>query len=744
MDILEENKMNELYNAIGMLIERQGLLSDKDSINLTRLNDDTIFEFEAINDMSDIERYLIYNASKKQDVKDYLKFEDNLSTKNSSIDMFFIPVIIFNNWDDEMNFYQTIFDNLKTAKERRRLKDIFASKISIYMELNKKISLNIDDETNYVEYLDGKNTYTSDVKGYIYNISFFELKKLFNVTGNDLFKKNIRKGNKGDKTISNIKEEFKKYLCVYVYNALYNELDKIQLEELLGISQDILVKNSPDKFWFCHNGITIFSYDQEEFERVGKKIVLNPKNVSVINGAQTITGFYNSIKELKLELLSIFQDSDNLNIDIDKSLEDASKTIFVKAIIIQGNENYVQPITCGLNTQVPILPEHIIADSDEAKRLNKILKKERIEIVPEGYNSVFDQGYSALDFAKKYLLCDKKPGRSKNLRKNDLEAIINQALEEFNGKSEELLKEFRIVGEIDKWWKVYKKEREELYSNEVDIVFCKYGKNYFTSYVLDNNCSSEDYFLAFDEFIKSMKKVSHDEITLNDFKKDDLFNSYLDIKETMNKKNENSDKIAEIDYNQLLHYLKNNIKSRYSISVVISNYLSKYNIPIENFRVINRISGKCCEAYPFPSSTFSEIYQANSEYENDYISFDDSKFKQFLENEFPLFVLDNEIKEDKRKEIVDVHFIEKFTFKKYIEDGKNVFVQTINAFQEGDETLFPKVSQKLNFHVRPKAINASDTFEFSNGNNITKRTFWANKDLINKLITDSINNKKSK
>ena len=106
---------------------------------------------------------------------------------------------------------------------------------------------------------------------------------------------------------------------------------------------------------------------------------------------------------------------------------------------------------------------------------------------------------------------------------------------------------------------------------------------------------------------------------------------------------------------------------------------------------------------------------------------------------FPLFVLDNELKEDNGKEIVQVHFIEKFTFKKYIEDGRNVFEKTIEAFQEGDETLFPKVSQKLNFHVRPKAINASDTFEFSNGNNITKRTFWANKDLINELIASYIN-----
>ena len=72
MDILEEDKMDELNYAIDMLVERQGLLSDYGSINLSSLNDNnTLYEFEAINDMSDIERYLIYNASKKQDIEDF-------------------------------------------------------------------------------------------------------------------------------------------------------------------------------------------------------------------------------------------------------------------------------------------------------------------------------------------------------------------------------------------------------------------------------------------------------------------------------------------------------------------------------------------------------------------------------------------------------------------------------------------------------------------------------------------------
>jgi len=40
----------------------------------------------------------------------------------------------------------------------------------------------------------------------------------------------------------------------------------------------------------------------------------------------------------------------------------------------------------------------------------------------------------------------------------------------------------------------------------------------------------------------------------------------------------------------------------------------------------------------------------------------------------------------------------------------------------------------LKFHIRPKAKNADDTFEFSNGKEITKRTFWANKKLIKELL----------
>ena len=52
---------------------------------------------------------------------------------------------------------------------------------------------------------------------------------------------------------------------------------------------------------------------------------------------------------------------------------------------------------------------------------------------------------------------------------------------------------------------------------------------------------------------------------------------------------------------------------------------------------------------------------------------------------------------------------------------------------------FPKASLNKKFHIRPKAINSNDTFEFTNGELITKRTFWANKDTVDEIINKNKN-----
>ena len=82
----------------------------------------------------------------------------------------------------------------------------------------------------------------------------------------------------------------------------------------------------------------------------------------------------------------------------------------VKTIFIQGEEEFIKPITCGLNTQVPILEEHILADSEIVYKLNLLLKKIRIEILKEGSHPIYGEGLNVLEFTKKYLIIKLQPG----------------------------------------------------------------------------------------------------------------------------------------------------------------------------------------------------------------------------------------------------------------------------------------------------------------------------------------------
>lgn len=82
-------------------------------------------------------------------------------------------------------FYQYINDRLSTSIDRKKMNKLFDSKISIYMAGEDKVTINVDDGINYLEYFDNSSMYNSKMKGFIYNVSFFELKKLFNVTGNE-------------------------------------------------------------------------------------------------------------------------------------------------------------------------------------------------------------------------------------------------------------------------------------------------------------------------------------------------------------------------------------------------------------------------------------------------------------------------------------------------------------------------------------------------------------------------------
>ncbi|PFZ58703.1 hypothetical protein COL68_09650 [Bacillus wiedmannii] len=96
--------------------------------------------------------------------------------------------------------------------------------------------------------------------------------------------------------------------------------------------------------------------------------------------------------------------------------------------------------------------------------------------------------------------------------------------------------------------------------------------------------------------------------------------------------------------------------------------------------------------------------------------------------------------EEDNSEVSKIKVIKNFNFSTYLEEAKKAFEETIEAFRIGDSQKFPKSSQKDGaFHIRPKARNSKDTFEFTNGEQEVRRTFWANKDTVLGIINSQQN-----
>lgn len=726
---------------------------DKDTYDLNRVEGDENYYFytlEGINLENGVEeKYLLYDCSNKDNNFNYDQYIEKISEE---VDL--ISIFLFKNWDDEIQQYYKSYDKLTNGIKRKKLKGFFNRKISFYtdiIDLEDNLKLHVNEPENYNEYI--VENETNVIEGYIYNFSLKELKKLFNITGIDLFKENVRKGLKKNSTIDEIKKNFRNYLHTYLYLEVENILDKKYIDSIEEIKNELNLSyssiNCPEYFWFCHNGITIFSYDKNKLDRSGNHISLCPSNVSVINGAQTLTNFYLELENSKRVIPKIFSKFEIDEETVLKLLDEAYGRTIVKTIFIDGKREFVKPITYGLNRQVPILNEHILADSDSARKIDVILKKKNMEILKEGDTPIYGKGMDILEFTKKYLIIEKKPGKSKNLNKKIIPSIVEKSLEKIKENESYYLYAFDFLLDLDSWWQSSKKTRESMYKTNNHKILNSYGKNYFGSYLISrmstdyqNYGYDDNYFdIQYFEFVK--KICDTDKIlSLSDFKKDDLFDEY--IKTNNSTKNTDVDSNVNIDLIELKEYL-NNKNVVYTMNNVISGFLSDNGIKLEYFRVIQRKEKKCKEAFPFPNRCFSEIYsnndlstdleQSDLQYLND--NFGKSKFKNEILKKFPVFVIEY----TKENNIDKIQYIPEFTFQSYEKKAEKVFDITIEAFFKGDELSFPKTSDDLCFHVRPKAINSKDTFEFTNGEQITKRTFWANKSTVETLVDNFLKNK---
>lgn len=140
---------------------------------------------------------------------------------------------MFKNWEHERKIYWGFYKQISTASKRKEFTTWFDGKFSIYVDGHDKVILEADDRgINYLEYpIAQKND--SSLYGRVYNLSFFELKKLFNVTGAHLFSKNVRFGLRRNNTGETLRTKFREYLGVALYKkALDLKLSDEQIDTL--------------------------------------------------------------------------------------------------------------------------------------------------------------------------------------------------------------------------------------------------------------------------------------------------------------------------------------------------------------------------------------------------------------------------------------------------------------------------------------------------------------------------------
>lgn len=679
------------------------------------------------------------------------------------------PLLIFNQWEDEQDFLDIELSNSNyTGKQKKDTKILFNRARIIYFSNENEVYLNLEnDGINYLEY-ESKN-----VEGFIYNISLFELKNLYNVTGKNLFKDNVRIGTNNPKAMR-LKKEFENTFEIGLYHLF--KKNKSALIPIINIEDYLnskLITNYNNKshileeFWFHHNGITIFS--DNDYSVLGNLLTLSSDKVSVINGAQTLTHCFSLIREISQVWIKKFgKEFDSEEIEIfNQYIEKLQKSIILKVIFLKSNlkddstigYSVKQSITHGLNHQIPIDQEDIQANSANVEQINHKLASVGMKICRVGEYIDHQNNFSLVEMLKNHLTYIGKPGEARNMTKNDLEIKLNALLSYVTHNTKEELQNFSSTMSmfflIDTWWK----KRVTIESDDSTTLSSidglnRNGKYYFKAYckILINLTDFEtqtDYTLFFqfyfEKFLTIFTKLSGNEIiSSNTLKNDELFKLFkLHLEEN---NNENS-QVSTVDFNikdlnieDLKNYMIDNIKSstaKSSHSNLIKTYLRDIKHFDFLFRTITFQKDKHIptEAFPFSSNTFKQFYLIE-DYPDCYsekdvnFTYHNSELKETINTKFNLFV----ITLDEEKEISDLKLLEEISFSKYNSEAEKVFNKTLDAFKSGNADIFVKSSDDATFHVRPKALNSQDTFTFTNGDQEIKRTFWANKETINDLI----------
>ncbi|WP_144514036.1 DNA mismatch repair protein MutH [Bacillus thuringiensis] len=714
---------------------------------------------EITNDNGDTVEYYVgdFCENSKHNIE-FNEFRDNYERyKVTNIEM--QSLMVFESWEAAQDYREGIEANLGLSRQKREVKDFFKNSKLCYWSQDDEIEMTLEEEgLNYLEYKISNKNFNED-KGLVYNMSLKELYSLYNRTGVELFKDNVRVkivNAQSERLRNNFKTSF--LLGLYNLNTSYNTTQEFKdllnnyIKESTGSEDFEGHEVALEGFWFHHNGITIYS--SRKFQIKEDKVIFDPLNVSVINGAQTLTHCADIIREIRKNLKKLVgHDREEMNTCIDELLDKLMCKIRIKTIFISVDSQLKRSITLGLNSQIPVNIEDIETNTKQVERINEALGEKNKRICRKGEEGLYG-GFYLLDFIKSYLMFQDKPGTARNLNKKDLEKYLNQIEIFLASKSDEVdefLKSIEVFEHIDKWWR--KRQKPEDVSENSYKGLASNGKFYFKSYSKDiyNDAEDEndkDEYLQeiYDQFVKNFIQLTSEEITSNLLKRDDLYKLYLDnrkrLQSSQGKIDEFLKRISELPY-KYEKYKENN-QSKSNRSMFIKKELEEKEITID-FRTITVTKTEegnvLKEAFPLPSKTFSQFYEVkgypeiyDSESKNTPIIFEESYLKKEIEKDFFLFVFI----EDSLGKIIDIDIISNFSFSDLSVSAKKVYQNTIIAFEKGDVELFTVQSDNMNLHIRTKAKDGNDTFAFTDGSQQVKRTFWINKTALINLINPHI------
>ncbi|MGE7020867.1 AIPR family protein [Solibacillus cecembensis] len=333
-------------------------------------------------------------------------------------------------------------------------------------EIDCKPAIGITDRIRVANY----SKDNSDIKiessreGAVYTANLIDLIKLYEQTGEDIFKANLRIG----------------------------------IDDVLGVNSEIqnTLRNNPEDFWFLNNGITLIlpksSINKSKYNKLILENIYSKEKelkISIINGAQTIT----AASSFLLDENSYGKESEDTRELKDKAKSSAK--VILKIITYDDklneseNRKFINKVSVALNRQKPIKGQDIALVSSFVLSINEFYQSQnnkgineldKFFIIRRGeIHSIPDRHYDLSKLVKVLkAILGKNPSAIRNIKldnllaetKNNNDGLDFDVNEEIILKDKTIFKPKILLSTYTNQREVYIKQFNENYSFVNDIM----------------------------------------------------------------------------------------------------------------------------------------------------------------------------------------------------------------------------------------------------------------------------------